>query len=53
MAGRVVVDAVGVLDPAAAEASGLEVITLGRGALSAFHPVVVPPLEWCLDVALA
>jgi UDPglucose 6-dehydrogenase len=52
MAGRVVVDAVGVLDPAAAEASGLEVITLGRGTPSTYHPVVVPPLEWCLDAAL-
>jgi len=53
MTGHVVVDAVGVLDPGAAAAAGLEIITLGRGSPDVFHPVVVPPLEWCLDLALA
>lgn len=53
MAGHVIVDAVGVLDHAAAEDWGLEVVALGRGTLDGFQPVVVPPLQWCLDVALA
>ncbi len=52
MAGRLVVDAVGVLDAQAAARCGLEVIALGRPSLDAFHPVVVAPLEWCLDAEL-
>ena len=52
MAGYVVLDTVGVLDPSAAAASGLEVILPGRTTPDTFHPVMVPPLEWALDAAL-
>ena len=52
MAGYVILDTVGVLDPTVAAASGLEVILPGRGTPDTFHPVMVPPLEWALDAAL-
>ncbi len=53
MRGRVVVDTVGVLDPAAAARVGLDVIIPGRSTPDTFHPVVVSPLEWALDAVLA
>ncbi len=53
MSGCVVVDTVGVLDPGVAAASGLDVVLLGRTTPDMFHPVMVPPLEWALDAALA
>ncbi len=52
MSGRVILDTVGVLDPAAAAASGLDVILPGRSAMDTFHPVMVRPLEWALDAVL-
>ncbi len=53
MSGCVVMDTVGVLDPGAAAIAGLEVILPGRSTVDTFHPVMVPPLEWALDAALA
>ncbi len=53
MDGHLVLDLVGSLPPAATAAAGLELSTLGRGTPDTFHPVVVAPLEWCLDAALS
>ena len=53
MSGHLLFDLVGVVDAPAAAAVGLELETLGRGTPTSFHPVVVPPLESCLDVAIA
>jgi UDPglucose 6-dehydrogenase len=53
MAGTVVLDAAGVLDPDAADAFGLEVTAPGRATSDTLHPVMVPPLEWALDAAIA
>jgi UDPglucose 6-dehydrogenase len=53
MAGRVILDAVGALDAATTEAAGFELVGLGRGTPDTFHAVVVPPLEWALDVVMA
>ena len=52
MAGSVVLDTVGVLDPAAAAGAGLEVVAPGRSTPETYHAVMVPPLEWALDAAL-
>jgi UDPglucose 6-dehydrogenase len=53
MAGHLVLDLVGSLSPYELEPTGLELVALGRGTPDSFHPVVVPPLEWCLGVGLA
>ena len=51
MRGRVVLDAVGVLDPEACAAAGLDAYGVGRGRPLAFHPVVWLPLQWTLEGA--
>ena len=52
MRGRVVLDAVGIIDIPAFEAAGFEVLAVGRGTPAALTPVIIRPLEWALDVAL-
>lgn len=46
MSGSVLIDAVGILDVDAFAAAGLEVLGIDRGTPSAFHPVILRPLEW-------
>lgn len=53
LGGCVVLDMVGVLEPARTAAAGLDVIRPGRSTPDTFHPVMVPPLEWALDAVLA
>lgn len=52
MRGRVVLDAVGIIDIPAFEAAGFEVLAIGRGIPAALTPVIIRPLEWALDAAL-
>jgi UDPglucose 6-dehydrogenase len=52
MRGRVVLDTVGIIDIAAFEAAGFEVLATGRGTAAGLTPVIIRPLEWALDVAL-
>lgn len=51
MAGRVVIDAAGVLDLRAAAAAGLTVYGVGRGAPLDFHAIVWAPLQWAHPAA--
>jgi len=51
MRGRVILDAVGVLDADAVAEAGLDLYGIGRGRPLDFHPVVWGPLEWTLDEA--
>lgn len=48
MTGDAVVDAVGVIDTARCDEVGFEVLGIDRGTPSAFHPVILRPLEWTL-----
>jgi hypothetical protein len=46
MAGRVIIDAAGVLDDTRAAGAGLDVYGVGSGTPITFHPVIWRPLEW-------
>lgn len=46
MAGRVIIDAAGVLDDTRAAGAGLDVYGVGSGIPISFHPVIWRPLEW-------
>ncbi len=48
MAGRVLVDAAGVLDQASAQAADLDIYGVGAGMPTSFHPVVWRPLQWII-----
>lgn len=53
MNGNVVIDATSVLDVGAYHDAGLEVLAIGAGIPDSYHPVIVGPLHWALDAALA
>ncbi len=46
MAGRVLIDAAGVLDATGAQAADLDVYGVGEGMPTSFHPVLWRPLQW-------
>jgi len=51
MAGRVIIDAAGALDGAAAAAAGLDLYGVGGGLPTSFPPVIWRPLEWIATAA--